>query len=196
VDEYIAKSAAFAQPVLKHIRQVVHEVCPEVEETIKWGFPHFMYNGILCSMASFKQHCAFGFWKASLMKDANKMMTGVGETSMGHFGKLNSLADLPSDKILTAYIKEAAALNREGAKTFKKKPAPKKDLVVPAYFTTALAKNKEAKKVFEEFTYSQRKDYVEWVTEAKTEETRSKRLASTVQWLSEGKTRNWKYESK
>ncbi len=177
----MAKSADFAQPILHQLRQVVHDACPEVEETIKWGFPHFEYKGILCSMAAFKQHCAFGFWKASLMSDPNRLLSTVGKTAMGHFGQIKSVADLPSDPILKRYIKEAVKLNHEEAKLPKRaKPS-------------ALSKNKKALKAFESFSYSNKKEYVEWVTEAKTEETREKRLATSVDWMAEGKVRNWKY---
>ncbi len=153
------------------------------------------HDAILCSMASFKQHCSFGFWKAALMKDYDKLFSTVGETAMGHFGKLSKLSDLPSDKVLVAYIKEAAELNEEGI-SIKKKPvsAAKKELKVPSYFTAVLKKNKKAQTTFDNFNYSHKKDYIEWITEAKTEETRNKRMATTLEWLREGKARNWKYE--
>src|SRR4026207_417368 len=115
VDDYIAKSADFAKPILNHIRQLVHTVCPQVEETIKWSFPNFDYKGVFCSMAAFKAHCSFGFWKAALMSDATKMKDNQ-KTAMGHMGKITSLKDLPPDKVLIAYIKEAAKLNDEGIK--------------------------------------------------------------------------------
>jgi|SRR3990172_2362723 len=197
VDAYIAKSADFAQPVLTHMRRLVHEGCPDVEETVKWGFPHFEYKGILCSMASFKQHCAFGFWKASLMSDRRDLLSRMGKTAMGNFGQLKSLSDLPPDKILLEYIKEAARLNREEIKLpARSMPAEKKPLKVPGYFKSALGKNKKASKTFDTFSYSNKKDYVEWVTEAKTDETRNKRLATAIQWMSEGKIRNWKFVRK
>ena len=195
VDAYIARSTGFAKPILVHLRKLVHSGCPEVEETIKWGFPHFDYYGIMCSMASFKQHCSFGFWKASLMTDPENRLSEVGETAMGHFGRLTKLADLPSDKILIGYIREAAKLNEEGVKISRKPKFPeKKTLLVPDYFKQVLNKNKTALKTFEAFSYSNKKDYVEWVTEAKTEETREKRIATSIEWMAEGKSRNWKYE--
>lgn len=192
VDNYILKSADFAVPILNHIRELVHAACPDVEETMKWSFPHFDYKGIMCSMASFKQHCAFGFWKASLMKDKSLMVNAKSETSMGHLGRITSLEDLPSDKKMTAYIKEAMKLNEAGAKVEKVKLV-KKEIPVPDYFSKALSKNKKAKKVFDDFSPSHRREYLEWITEAKTEATREKRMATTLEWLAEGKARNWKY---
>lgn len=193
VDAYIAKSAEFAKPVLTHLRELVHQACPGATETIKWGFPHFDYHGILCSMAAFKKHCAFGFWKAKLMTNYLKVLQPVGETAMGHLGKITSVKDLPSDARLRKYIKEAARLNEKGAQPGRK-PAAIKKLVVPADFRKALSKNPKAKTVFDSFSYSHRKDYVEWVTEAKTEATRNKRMATSIEWLAAGKGRNWKYE--
>lgn len=197
IDAYVAKSAPFAQPVLEHFRSLVHAACPGVEETIKWGFPHFDYHGIMCSMAAFKQHCSIGFWKASLLADPNKKLTRGSEAGMGDFGKLVRLSDLPSDKVLVQFIKAAARLNEEGVKVKRRRaPAARKPLVIPAYFKKALQSNTLARQTFDNFSYSHKKDYLEWITEAKTEETRSKRIATTVQWLSEGKSRNWKYAQK
>ena len=193
IDAYIARSADFARPILVHIRALVHKACPDVEEKIKWGFPHFDYKGMMCSMASFKEHCAFGFWKASLMKHAEKFKKD-GEKAMGHLGKIRRLDELPSNKILCAYIKEAAKLNEEGVKLPRKpKPSAKKHIVVPADLMKALAKDKKAKSSFERFSYFHKKEYTEWLEEAKTEETRTRRLATAMQWIAEGKGRNWKY---
>src|SRR5205085_5821992 len=115
IDAYIAKSADFAKPVLNHIRKLVHEACPDVEEKMKWSFPHFDYKGeMMCSMAAFKQHCAFGFWKAALMKDPKLVENAKTEEAMGHMGRITSLKDLPPDKKLTGYIKEAMKLNELG----------------------------------------------------------------------------------
>lgn len=197
IDAYIAKSAAFAKPIMNHIRELVHKACPEVEEKMKWSFPHFDYKGeMMCSMAAFKQHAAFGFWKAALMKDPILRETAQSEVAMGHLGRLTSLKDLPSDKKMTAWIKEAMKLNEEGKKVIKPKTAEKKELVVPDYFSKAISKNKKAQKKFDEGSYSFRKEYVLWVAEAKTEETRNSRLKTSIEWISEGKARNWKYERK
>jgi uncharacterized protein YdeI (YjbR/CyaY-like superfamily) len=192
VDAYIDRSADFAKPILKHIRKIVHKACPDVTETMKWSFPHFDYKGMLCSMAAFKQHCAFGFWKQSLLE---KSAFPAEKTAMGSFGRLESKVDLPADEVLIKLIKQAVELNDQGVKVAKKKPTTdKKDLVVPDYLTAALKKNKAAQKTFDGFPYSSRKEYVEWLTEAKTDATREKRLATTIEWLAEGKRRNWKYE--
>ena len=194
IDSYIAKSADFAKPVLSHLRELVHRACPEVVETMKWSFPHFDYRGILCSMAAFKQHCAFGFWKAALMHDYDKVLNPGGKTAMGHFGQLKSTKDLPSDKVLMQYIREAARLNEEGVKLFRKpKPTVRKNLIVPFDFKKALVKNKQAQKTFEEFSYANQKEYIEWITEAKTNATQLRRITTAIEWLAEGKIRNWKY---
>lgn len=198
IDTYIARSQPFARPILRHIRALVHAACPEVQETIKWGFPHFNYRDeMMCSMASFKEHCAFGFWKASLMKDKTLRRNAESESSMGHLGKISSMDDLPSDKKMTAYIKEAMALNDSGAKV-KRSPAAqeKKELLIPDYFSAAIRRNKKAFDIFNGFSYSNKKEYVQWVAEAKTEETRLSRLSTAVEWISEGKIRNWKYLAK
>jgi uncharacterized protein YdeI (YjbR/CyaY-like superfamily) len=191
VDAYIAKSADFAQPILRELREIVHEGCPEVEETMKWSFPHFMYKGMLCSMASFKQHCAFCLWKGGLILKHED--TSV--DAMGQFGRITSIKDLPPRRTLLKHVSEAMRLNDEGVKPSKPKPrTDKKELTVPDFFIAALKKNKKALATFEAFPYSKKKDYVEWVTEAKTDETRDRRLQTSIEWLAEGKSRNWKYE--
>jgi uncharacterized protein YdeI (YjbR/CyaY-like superfamily) len=190
VDAYIAKSAEFAQPILAHLRAVVHAACPEVEETMKWSFPHFMYKGMMCSMASFKAHCAFGFWKAELL-----MADDAKREAMGHFGRIESVKDLPSKKVLAAYIKQAMKLNDEGvAAPARAKPAAPRELLIPDELTAALKKVPAARKHFEAFSPSKQRDYAEWITEAKTEATRTRRLEQAVEWIGEGKSRNWKYE--
>ncbi len=198
IDAYIAKSADFAKPILTHIRKIMHQTCPNVEEKIKWGFPHFDYkNEMMCSMAAFKSHCAFGFWKAALMKDTGLIEKAKSETAMGHLGKIMSVKDLPSDKKMVAYINEAMKLNELGIKLpAKPKPAEKKELIVPDYFTAALQKNKKAVKVFENFSNSHKKEYVEWIAQAKTEETRNKNIAKAIEMMAEGKSKNWKYAKK
>ncbi len=198
MDAYIAKSADFAKPILNHLRELVHKTCPDVEEKMKWSMPHFDYKGeMMCGMAAFKQHASFGFWKAALMKDPVLIESAKTEVAMGHLGKITSLKDLPSDKKLAAWIKEAMALNDKGIKVpSKAKSAEKKELVVPDYFMKALAKNKKAQKVWDAFAYSHKKEYLQWITEAKTEATRESRMATTLEWVAEGKGRNWKYEKK
>lgn len=191
IDAYIFKSADFAKPILKHLRKIVHAGCPKVEETLKWSRPHFDYKGVMCGMAAFKQHCVFGFWKESLILDSGK---AAEKTAMGSFGCIKSLADLPSEKTLIDYVKKAAALNDAGIKApGRTKPKKREPLEVPDYFSTALKKNAKARKTFEDFPPSKRRDYLEWVTEAKREETRQERLATSIKWLAEGKARHWRY---
>lgn len=194
IDAYIAKAAPFAQAILQHIRKLVHKACPDITETMKWSFPHFEYKGVVCSMAAFKQHCAFGFWKASIMKDPNKIMQIKDRGAMGHFDRITTVTDLPADKIMIAYIKEAVQLNENGIKLPAKTKTTQKEIVVPADIIAALKKNSKVKKVFEAFSPSHQKEYIEWITEAKTEPTRIKRLNTMLEWLEEGKDRNWKYK--
>lgn len=192
VDAYIEKSAEFARPILNHLRKLVHANCPEAEETIKWGTPHFEYKGLLCGMAAFKQHCTFGFWKGELVVDGEQR-----DEAMGDFGRIASLKDLPRDSVLAEYIKQAAALNDRGV------PAPhmaerkrRPELPVPDDLARALSENTRAKATFDKFPPSQRREYIEWITEAKTDATRQRRLATALDWMAEGKPRNWKYMKK
>lgn len=195
IDAYIAKSADFAIPILTHLRKLVHKACPGATETVKWGMPFFEYGGgIICNMASFKAHCAFGFWNAPLLKDPEGILHVKDKNAMGHLDKIASLKDLPGDKVLLAYIKEAAQLSEQGIKKpVMAKKAPKAPLAEPPGLTAALKKNKKARAVFDGFPPSHRREYIEWITEAKTDETRDKRIATTLEWLEEGKDRNWKY---
>jgi uncharacterized protein YdeI (YjbR/CyaY-like superfamily) len=197
VDAYIEKAQPFARPVLKHLRGLVHKACPEVEEKIKWSFPHFDYRGqMMCSMAAFKQHCAVNFWKASLMKDKTLVENAKSEVAMGHLGRITSLKDLPSDKVLAGYIKEAMKLNDEGVKLPAKAKSPSGPVTVPPELVAALKRNKAARETFEAFSNSHRKEYVQWITEAKTETTKEKRIGEAIGMLAEGKRKNWKYEAK
>ena len=194
IDAYIARSAPFAKPILKHLRRVVHQGCPQVEETLKWGSPSFTHQGILCGMAAFKQHCVFGFWKHALVIDKR---TSKVEAAMGQFGRITALSDLPSDRVLLGWVKKAAALNEQGVKVPRKpKPATDRVLEVPPYFMSALRKNAKALATFKGFSSSNKREYLEWVTEAKAEATRARRLATAVEWMAEGKIRNWKYVRK
>lgn len=197
IDLYISKSAEFAKPILMHLRELVHVACPDVEETIKWSFASFDYKGPMCSMAAFKQHCAFGFWKASLMKDKTLTKNAESESAMGHYGKITSLKDLPSDKKIILHIKEAMMLNDMGIKLPPKKVAKeKKEIVIPDYFLKELKKNKKALTTFQVFSPSHKREYIEWITESKTDETKNRRMETAIEWLSEGKSRNWKYMKK
>jgi len=192
VDAYIAAAAPFAQPILKHLRKVVHTGCPAVEEKIKWGFPHFEYKGNLAGMAGFKAHCSFGFWKGALVLDR---VMAEREDGMGHFGRITSLADLPNEKALLNYVRKAVELNEAGIKVPRAaKPKGPRVLQMPEDLADALRKNAKARKTFENFNYSHRKEYAEWITEAKREETRRRRLTTAIEWLAQGKTRMWKYQ--
>ena len=191
VDAYIDKSAEFARPILSHLREVVHGACPEVEETMKWSFPHFLYQGMLCSMASFKEHCAFGFWKGSLIVDQGGAPV---EKAMGQFGRITSIDELPPKGVLAKYVKTAMRLNEDGVRTPRRAAAKgKPEAAVPDDLAAALRENRKAAATFEAFSASQRREYVEWIDEAKREETRARRVETTVEWLAEGKSRNWKY---
>jgi uncharacterized protein YdeI (YjbR/CyaY-like superfamily) len=193
VDAYIAKSAAFAQPILLRVRELVHEACPQVEETIKWGMPSFVHaGGILAGMAAFKQHASFGYWKHALV-----VGEGVERAGMGSYGKMTRVSDLPPKKQMIADIRRAMALNEQGVKTpvARKLATPKPPPEMPAEFASALAmrKHARAKATFEAFAPSHRREYIEWIGEAKQDETRKRRLAQALEWLAEGKQRNWKY---
>jgi uncharacterized protein YdeI (YjbR/CyaY-like superfamily) len=190
VDAYIKRAAPFAQPILTAIRDTVHSACPDVEEAIKWSFPHFVYKGVLCSMAAFKEHAAFGFWKGSLVIDRAK-----GGDGMGQFGRITKRSDLPSPKVLAGYVKKAAALNEQGVKVPRAAKRPAATAVkVPAALASALARNDRARTGFDTLSPSHKREYVEWITEAKTATTRDRRLAQAIEWMAKGKSRNWKYE--
>ncbi len=188
VAAYIEKSAPFARPILRRLRALVHRGCPKVVEDMKWGFPHFLHEGMLCSMASFKAHCAFGFWNRA-------MDLGRKAEAMGQFGRIASLSDLPADSVLVGYVREAARLNEAGEKVGPIRRA-KKPLPVPSALSAALRRKAGAAARFRKFSPSQRREYSEWIAEAKTDATRDKRLATAVAWIAQGKSRNWKYASK
>jgi uncharacterized protein YdeI (YjbR/CyaY-like superfamily) len=193
VDAYIERAAPFARPILKRVRKLFHQACPEIQETMKWSFPHFEYKGIVGSMAAFKKHANFGFWKATLLKDPHGILTGVGDTSMGGV-KLTRIDDLPPDEVLLSYIAEAVSLNESGKTVPRpKKKSTGKEPKVPPDLQAALRKNQKAAATFDGFSPSHRKEYIAWITEAKQEATRQRRLATTIEWLTEGKPRNWKY---
>lgn len=191
IDAYIASKAVFARPILRHLRQLVHTACPEVQETIKWGMPAFDYRGPLCGMAAFKAHATFGFWKGKLIVDANGVEL---DTAMGQFGRLTKLDELPAKRVILAYIKQAMALNESGIK-LKRVVRPRAPLKLPPAFAAALARNQRARATFDAFSPSCRREYVEWISEAKRDETRTTRIATSIHWLAKGKKRNWKYET-
>lgn len=190
VDAYIARAAPFAQSILSWLRETVHKACPEVEETIKWGMPYFTYRGMLAGMAAFKAHCAFGFWR---WQDLNG--TAASSDAMGQFGRITTVSDLPSRAALMRLIKQAMVLNDSGDRKAVRKPAaPRPAPQSPPDLEAALRKNAQARAAYQRLSPSHRREYVEWLEEAKRDETRKRRLATTIEWLSEGKSRNWKYE--
>ena len=191
IDAYIERAAPFAQPILQHVRVLVHEACPAVEETIKWGMPTFVHAGaILCGMAAFKQHASFGFWKHALVVGEGEPRDG-----MGSYGKLVSLDDLPPKRTLLAHLRKAVALNEAGVKSPARKSAPKPPPEPTPELAAALAQSPAAKAAFDAFPPGCRREYIEWIAEAKRPETRVRRVAEAVAWMAEGKRRNWKYEN-
>ncbi|MGH7583772.1 MAG: YdeI/OmpD-associated family protein [Gemmatimonadales bacterium] len=193
VDAYISKAPEFARPILTELRAVVHRACPEVEETLKWGMPTFMHHGILCNMAAFKQHATFGFWKRTLVLDGKGKPA---EQAMGHFGRLTSANDLPPRRVLAGYVKKAMQLNERDVKVVRTaraaRPAPR----APADLAAALRRNARAQATYEGFSPGMKREYVEWITEAKTAPTRKRRVETAVEWMADGKQRNWKYLKK
>jgi len=190
VDDYIAKSAPFARPILRKIRAVIHAGCPDVEETMKWSFPHFMHHGILCSMASFKSHCAFGFGKEQLMTGTQ----GPEGVVTAHFGRVTSVRDLPPRAVFLRLVREAVRLNEQDVK-----PAPRsvpdrsRSVRAPADLLAALKNNARARAAYDEMSPSHKREYIEWITEAKRDETRKRRVAAAVEWMAEGGIRDWRY---
>ena len=191
VTAYIANAAPFARPIFKHLRSLVHATCPGVEEDIKWRHPAFMYKGFLCGVAGFKAYCAFLFWKTGLLK---ARLTKADADALQRLERMTSIDDLPPDRAIVRLIKAAVALQDAGiTRAPRARPAKDRIIVAPAYLLEALDANEKAKAAFAGFSYSHKKEYVEWLTEAKTESTRARRLETAVAWMAEGKSRNWKY---
>jgi uncharacterized protein YdeI (YjbR/CyaY-like superfamily) len=195
VDAYIGRVQPFAQPIMEHLRQLVHKARPEVGETIKWSRPFFEYRGaILCNMSAFKEHCSFGFW-------GEEMNAVLREDGMGSLGRITSLANLPPDKQMLGWLHQAADFVDSGQYTSpiaarrRVVKAPKPVLKTPVEFAAALKRNKQAAAIFAAFSPSCKREYVEWIAEAKRAETRDKRIATAVEWIAEGKQRNWKYQN-
>ncbi|HEY0141865.1 MAG TPA: YdeI/OmpD-associated family protein [Thermoanaerobaculia bacterium] len=191
-DAYIEKAAPFARPILEKLRKAFHAADPEIEEVMKWGAPHFDHNGIVGSMAAFKEHVRWGFWKARLMKDPHGILDPIGDTSMSG-AKVKTVKELPPDKVLREYIREAVQLNLDQVKVPRPKREARPPAEVPDDLAGELKKNKKAREVFDAFPPSHRHEYIAWITEAKQPATRQKRLAQAIEWMAEGKQRNWKY---
>lgn len=191
VDAYIAKSPAFAQPILNRLREAVHAGCPEVQETIKWSVPSFEYKGPFCGMASFKKHAMFGFWKHQLM--AGVLPKGE-HRAFGKFGRLESIDDVPSKAALVKIVRIARKLNDDRIKVPRAPKPAKPPVKTPADLMAALKASPRALAAFKAFSPSHKREYVEWITEAKAAETRARRVAQAGEWIAEGKSRNWKYQ--
>jgi uncharacterized protein YdeI (YjbR/CyaY-like superfamily) len=201
VDLYLAKVRPFAQPIMWHLRDLVHKGCPEVEETIKWSRPFFEYRGvILCNMSAFKEHCSFGFWGeeiGAVLREANAVQDG----SMGTLGRITSVKDLPSSKQMLDWLRQSVAFVDSGNYTSpiaarnKVVKAPTPALETPTEFTKALKTSKKASAAFTAFSPSCKREYIEWIADAKRPETRDKRIAQALEWIAEGKQRNWKYQN-
>jgi hypothetical protein len=193
IDAYIEQAPDFARPILRHLRAAVHAGCPQVEETLKWSMPSFEHAGILCGMAAFKAHCTFGFWK-------HQLVVGAGgerwKEAMGSFGRITSRKDLPPKADLVRMVRKAVELNEQGVRVPRAKRAVRPVGPLPPVLKAALARDKRAREHFESFSPSHRREYVEWIAEAKTEATRAKRLQQALEWLAQGKHRHWKYEKR
>lgn len=190
IDAYIDRQAEFAKPILRHLRETVHAACPDVEETLKWSMPSFLYRGkILASMAAFKAHATFGYWNDSMLQQEEK-----NRSAMGQFGRLTSLNDLPPRETLIELTRKSMKLVEDGVKP-PRTTAKKEPFSVPQDMRAAIDAVPAAKATFDNFPPSCQREYVEWITEAKRDETRSKRLAQAVEWMAEGKRRHWKYEN-
>ena len=197
VDAYIEKSADFAKPILAYIREVVHEASPLITETIKWGFPFFDYKGPVCHMSAFKKHVGFGFWQAGSLNDPHHALH-LGDEKAGSFGDILTITNLPPREIIIDFISQVIDRNEKGVKftvAKKKTPEEKAELVIPEYFLEFLSTDPKAAEVFYNFSYSHKKEYAEWITEAKTDATRQKRMETALEWISEGKSRHWKYKT-
>ncbi len=224
VDAYIEQAADFAKPLLVRIRAAFHKGCPDLEEQIKWSVPHFVQVGerfgkkgaILGGMAAFKAHVSIGFWKAAQMPDPEKLMTGIGDSCMSAI-RVTSTKDLPKASVLVDYVRAAARVNeklaaddarsdmasaakvskdraKNASKSVANRTTAKSGPALHPDFAKALRTNKAAKSTLDRFSPSHRRDYLEWIAEAKRDETRAKRIATAIEWLAEGKHRNWKYE--
>lgn len=190
VDAYLASVPDFARPILAELRQRVHDACPQVVETIKWRVPSFECRGLLAGMAAFKAYCTFSFWKETLLQQAG----GDIAATVARCGRLFAVGDLPSRAAFTKALRRAVACNETGVPLPRKTPKPRPAIAVPREFAKALARAKVAQRHFAAFAPSHQREYLEWITDAKREETRGRRIEQAIEWLSEGKHRSWKYE--
>lgn len=195
IDKYITEATDFAQPILNHLRQLIFTADPEMEEAIKWRQPCYSQNGLVCAMAAFKQHVNFTFFEGKHLIDKHGVFGDSNNQNLSAF-KLKSIDELPADNILISYIQQAIAYNQSAEKPKKTKAKKDKaELIIPRELAEALAQNTKASEHFDNFSYSKQNDYIEWISSAKRDTTRQKRLATAIEWISEGKGRNWKYEN-
>jgi hypothetical protein len=186
----------WARPILEHLRELIHQADPDVVETIKWGAPSFEHKGILAVMAAMKTHAMFLLWKGELIPEVKNLYGSRFGESMGTFGRITRLDDLPPDEKLVDWIRQAVALNEQGVKLPQRARESKPEVATPDELIAGLEANEAARITYEGFPLSKKRDYVEWLTEAKTEATRQKRLQQAIEWMAEGKSRMWKYERK
>lgn len=194
VDSYLEKAEAFARPILRHLRALIHATCPKVVEEMKWGIPHFDYHGeMMCIIASYKKHCSFSFWKDSLMSDERLKGNSGLPAAKRYMGSLTSLADLPSDRQVSTWIREAMSLNERGIQLPRRKSEGPKAVAIPTAFSNELAANPRINAIFQGKSASFQKEYNVWIGQAKTDATRGKRIEEALAWIAEGKGRFWKY---
>ncbi len=216
IDAYIEKARPFARPILHHVRTLVHEAAAEagveIDEQVKWGMPSFEYEGLMCGMAAFKGHCALSFWKEAILfagaaggaADAAGPVpdAALRSQAMGQFGRITSLEDLPPDAVIRGFVREAIRLNAEGVKvppatgSGAGRGTARPEVPLHEDFRTALEARPDVLEAFEAMAPSRRREYAEWIAEARRDATRAKRIATAVEWIAEGKSRNWKYERK
>lgn len=192
---YIQEAAPFAQPILLYLQEMVMKVCPEAEVKMKWSFPCFLYKGkMLCSMAAFKQHCSFGFWLTEQLKDPKGyLLPNNDTTAMGNLGRITTVADIPEEAVMIDFIQQAMVLIDNGATLTRKKNTATRPLVVPEELEIALQSSAKALTTFLGFSTSHKREYAEWIMEAKTAATKEKRVAQAIEMMEDGKSRNWKY---
>ena len=191
IDAYIAKAQPFARPILEKVRNRVHAVVPDVEEAIKWSMPAYTLGGkIVLITAAFKAHTALNFWRGQELRGE-----AANANAMGQFGKIGSVDELPPDAELDRLISEVAELAKAAPAPRKAKHDPKPAPGLHPEFAAALAKAPKAKAALDGFPPSAQRDYFEWISEARQDATRQKRIATAVEWLGEGKRRHWKYQN-
>lgn len=198
VDAYIAKQQPFAKEICTRVRAIVHEAAPDITEDIKWGHVAFMHKGIVCGLAAFKHHVVFHFWKASLLGGSHARRS-TDDKTLEQLAKLKSVDELPSKSVIASLVKAAVKLNDGAVKVPKSPMAAKKTkapLRTPPSLAKALARNAKAKSTYQGFSPSHKREYVEWICDAKSVETRDRRIEQALGWMSEGKPRNWKYMKK